>query len=131
MIVSNERELPYHRPPLSKAFLKQQAHGSDPQLDLPHLPIPLSKVLVPQLPARSDPLKGAAFYESRKIELELGVSVVSVSLAKTASLSNGMQISFDHLLLAVGAAARTLTCCGRSKMPATSRPQRRVRTMSS
>ena len=87
LIVSEELVPPYHRPPLSKAFMKSDS-------------------------SNVDPLKGAAFYSSRNIELELGVSVVKVTEDNTAELSNGKHIQFDSLMLAVGARTRKLTCPG-------------------
>jgi 3-phenylpropionate/trans-cinnamate dioxygenase ferredoxin reductase component len=88
IIVSEEGELPYHRPPLSKAFLKGDTDAALP-------------------------LKAAAFYASNKIETELGTRVVGIDIkAKSAALSNGADISFDKLALVVGASARELTVSG-------------------
>ncbi|WP_456675239.1 NAD(P)/FAD-dependent oxidoreductase [Bradyrhizobium sp. RDM12] len=88
VIVSEELELPYHRPPLSKAYLK------DPSQQVMRL-------------------KAEPFYSAHNIELELGTKVVSVkSGTNTALLSNGALIAFDTLALAVGARARRLSCSG-------------------
>ncbi|MET4359389.1 3-phenylpropionate/trans-cinnamate dioxygenase ferredoxin reductase subunit [Bradyrhizobium sp. RT9b] len=88
LLVSEEPELPYHRPPLSKGYLKSPS------------------VLV-------DPLRAAAFYSANSIDLELGLKVVSLdSGAQTALLSNGKHVSFDVLCLAVGARPRRLSCQG-------------------
>ncbi|MFE5700312.1 NAD(P)/FAD-dependent oxidoreductase [Rhodococcus koreensis] len=88
VIVSEESELPYHRPPLSKAYLK----GSSEE-DIP--------------------LKAASLYSANDIDLELGVKVVGLEPgANKAVLSNGTHIAFDVLALAVGARARRLTCAG-------------------
>ncbi|OKO78838.1 hypothetical protein AC628_12595 [Bradyrhizobium sp. NAS96.2] len=88
VIVSEESNLPYHRPPLSKTYLKNPAD-------------------------EGMPLKTAAFYSTHKIDLELGTKVVSLeSGTNNALLSNGTHIAFDSLALAVGARARTLTCPG-------------------
>ncbi|MCC8969161.1 FAD-dependent oxidoreductase [Bradyrhizobium sp. Cham227] len=88
IIVSEELELPYHRPPLSKTYLKS-----------PSEPVML--------------LKTAAFYSSNNIELELGTKVVSIDPgANKALLSSGVQIAFDTLALTVGARARRLSCAG-------------------
>lgn len=87
-LVSEESELPYHRPPLSKAFLKGDA-------------------------ASTLPLKAAAFYEANNIEIELGTRVVNLDLkTKSAALSNGANLSFDELALVVGARARELSISG-------------------
>jgi 3-phenylpropionate/trans-cinnamate dioxygenase ferredoxin reductase component len=88
VVASEECELPYHRPPLSKAFLKSDAEAALP-------------------------LKAAVFYEAHKIETELGTRVMTLDLrAKSASLSNGTTISFDKLALATGARARKLSVPG-------------------
>lgn len=88
VIVSEESELPYHRPPLSKAFLKGEAETTLP-------------------------LKAAAFYDSKRIERELGTKIANVDLAtKSAALANGTSITFDTLALAVGASARRLAIPG-------------------
>lgn len=88
VIVSEEPELPYHRPTLSKAFLKGPSDGAMP-------------------------LKAAAYYSANNIDLELRVKVASLeSRTNTAVLSNGNRIAFDTLALAVGASARRLHCSG-------------------
>ncbi|KWH40560.1 NAD(P)/FAD-dependent oxidoreductase [Burkholderia stagnalis] len=88
VIVSDESELPYHRPPLSKAFLKGEAEN------------PLA-------------IKADAFYTSNHIDVELGVRVVGIEReGKQAVLSNGARVPFDTLALAVGARARSLPLAG-------------------
>lgn len=87
-IVSEEGELPYHRPPLSKNFLKGQVEN------------PL-------------PLKADAFYESKRIDVELGVRVASIEPEnRLAVLSNGVRLPFDTLALTTGARARELRLPG-------------------
>ena len=53
VLLSDERELPYQRPPLSKAFLKgeMELHGL--------------------------PLRAEAFYRDRRIDLRLGVRAIA------------------------------------------------------
>ncbi|MFE3003353.1 NAD(P)/FAD-dependent oxidoreductase [Nocardia sp. NPDC059246] len=88
VIVSEEAELPYHRPPLSKSYLKEPAE-------------------------EGTPLRAAAFYSANNIELELGVRVLQLDPATNAAvLSNGARITFDVLALTVGARPRELTCAG-------------------
>ncbi|WP_342709878.1 FAD-dependent oxidoreductase [Bradyrhizobium sp. B124] len=88
LIVSEEADLPYHRPPLSKTYLKDQT-------------------------ARAEPLKAEAFYTSKKIDLKFGAKVVGFeSRANVAVLSGGNRIAFNALALAVGARARALSCQG-------------------
>lgn len=88
-----EREPPYQRPPLSKAYLQGD-------LDKDRLL-----------------LRPPAFYEQQKIDLRLGVDVTSVNpAAKTIATSAGETLSYDKLLLATGAPPRRLACQG-SELP--------------
>ncbi|MCW1750206.1 MULTISPECIES: NAD(P)/FAD-dependent oxidoreductase [Rhizobium] len=88
VIVSEETALPYHRPPLSKAYLK------DPSEE----------------PMR---LRAPNFYATHKIQVELGVKVIGFeSERNVALLSNNTRIPFDSLALTVGASPRRLSCLG-------------------
>lgn len=81
-LVSAETDIPYQRPPLSKAFLK------DPKHDLL-------------------PLRPASFYEKERIALRLGVEVTALDLRdRTVTLSDGAVLEFDRLVLATGARPR-------------------------
>lgn len=81
-LVSAEVDIPYQRPPLSKAFLK------DPKHDLL-------------------PLRPASFYEKGKIDLRLGTRVEAIDLrARRITLSDGGSLDFDALALAPGARPR-------------------------
>jgi 3-phenylpropionate/trans-cinnamate dioxygenase ferredoxin reductase subunit len=81
-LVSAETDIPYQRPPLSKAFLK------DPKHDLL-------------------PLRPASFYEKERIALRLGVEVTTLDLRdRTVTLSDGAVLEFDRLVLATGARPR-------------------------
>jgi 3-phenylpropionate/trans-cinnamate dioxygenase ferredoxin reductase subunit len=81
-LVTAETDIPYQRPPLSKAFLK------DPKHDLL-------------------PLRPASFYEKNRIALRLGKEVTAIDLrAATATLSDANLIAFDRLMLATGARPR-------------------------
>ncbi|WP_440906634.1 NAD(P)/FAD-dependent oxidoreductase (plasmid) [Catenovulum sp. SX2] len=72
--------LPYHRPPLSKAYLTS-ADAIDKNL-----------------------LKAAETYQKDDIELNLGVKVGSIELtAQVLQLENGEQVAFDKLVIATGA----------------------------
>jgi len=80
--VSAEADIPYQRPPLSKAFLK------DPKHDLL-------------------PLRPASFYEKARIDVRLGSRVDSIDLAsRRLTLAGGGHIEFDALALAPGARPR-------------------------
>lgn len=82
-LVGDEAELPYHKPPLSKTFIKD----------------PLAK---PQI------LRAEAFYSTNAIELLLGETVASLDPAGRLSLAGGTEISFDHAVLATGSRPRHL-----------------------
>ncbi|MDQ0078575.1 NAD(P)/FAD-dependent oxidoreductase [Arthrobacter oryzae] len=83
-IVGDEDEHPYHRPPISKAYL----HGD----------------------AEADLLRDPSYYIDQNIELKLGRRVESLDLTnRTATLDDSSEHGFDELVLATGARARTLT----------------------
>ena len=83
-LVCDEAELPYQRPPLSKAFLKDpqqavQAHRAEP------------------------------WYAEAGITLHRGDAVVAIDrAAHTVQLRSGAQLPYAQLVLATGAVARTL-----------------------
>jgi 3-phenylpropionate/trans-cinnamate dioxygenase ferredoxin reductase subunit len=88
-LVSAEAELPYQRPPLSKAFLKGQ-------MDLAGLP-----------------LKAQQFFDEKEIRLALGVEATRIDRAgRLVELSSGEALPYDHLILATGARARSLRAPG-------------------
>nr|WP_313777395.1 FAD/NAD(P)-binding oxidoreductase [Mycobacterium sp.] len=76
-IVSDERHLPYDRPPLSKDMLRNADHDV---------------VLKPQ-----------QFYDERNITLRLGAAAQSVdTAAKVLSLADGSTLEYDELVIATG-----------------------------
>jgi 3-phenylpropionate/trans-cinnamate dioxygenase ferredoxin reductase subunit len=80
---------PYQRPPLSKAWLKGEADGD------------------------SLALKPLEFYGEQNIDLRMGVIAGSISRGpKTVTLSGGETISYDVLVLAMGARPRRLDIPG-------------------
>ncbi|MCA3563841.1 MAG: FAD-dependent oxidoreductase [Methylocystis sp.] len=88
-LIDAGRELPYQRPPLSKAYLKGEAT------------------------AESLVLRGEAFYRDKAIDLALGESVIAIDRAeRRLSLSSGGDCPYDALILATGARARPLTVPG-------------------
>ena len=88
-LLSAEAELPYQRPPLSKAFLKGQ-------MDLAGLP-----------------LKAQQFFDEQEIGLALGLAATRIDRGgHVVELSNGEAIPYDHLILATGARARPLRAPG-------------------
>ncbi len=87
-LISAEPDLPYHRPPLSKAFLKE------PDGDL--------QVLRPR-----------QFYDDHDIALKLSVRATQIDRAAgRVHLEDGSALAYDRLCLATGARARTLAIAG-------------------
>lgn len=81
-LVTAEPDIPYQRPPLSKAFLKEPTH------DLL-------------------PLRPESFYEKNNVELMLSTEATAIDMqARSLSLANGRALPFDRLVLAPGARAR-------------------------
>jgi 3-phenylpropionate/trans-cinnamate dioxygenase ferredoxin reductase subunit len=88
-LLSEERALPYHRPPLSKTFLVEA--DKDDAL----------------------PLRAEAFYREQNIELELGLRVVTIDRAtRTVTSADGRRFTYSKLALAAGARPRTLEVPG-------------------
>ncbi|MCP8937589.1 FAD-dependent oxidoreductase [Alsobacter sp. SYSU M60028] len=88
-LLSAETELPYHRPPLSKASSLRD-------------------------PARLEiPIRPASFYEEQRIDLRLGQLVVAVDPSRhVVRTSDGGHIGYGKLLIATGAEPRTLAVPG-------------------
>lgn len=87
-LIGDENELPYHKPPLSKAFMKEA--DAKPQM-----------------------LRAEAFYANGHIDLMLGSSVEKIDLAgRRLDLSGGRHIAFDRVILATGSRPRTLALPG-------------------
>src|SRR5215831_2360586 len=88
VLVGDEAERPYERPPLSKDYLRGEADSK---------------------PYVHDPV----FYDERDIELRTSTSVEAIDpRGSTATLSGGEKIGFDRLLIATGAAPRRLDLPG-------------------
>ena len=89
VLLSAEKDPPYQRPPLSKAFLKGEMdiHG---------------------LPLRAD-----AHFREQRIDLRLGVGATRIDRAsQQVELSDGGAIAYGHLILATGARQRRLNAPG-------------------
>lgn len=72
--------LPYHRPPLSKAYLTSDN------------------------PIENNALKAEKAYEAANISLNLGITVLAVNNnTKTVSLDNNTTVTYDKLVIATGA----------------------------
>lgn len=88
-IVTSERELPYHRPPLSKTYLA----GKEP--------------------VESVRVHDAAWYRDQKARVRLGQTAKSIHLAKQSlTLENAERIPYDKLLIATGSSARKIAVPG-------------------
>ena len=88
-LIGDEPIPPYERPPLSKAWLKGEAS------------------------AESLALRPAEFYATANIDIRLSTSVTAIDrAAKTVSLGTGETVSYDYLILALGARARRLDIPG-------------------
>jgi 3-phenylpropionate/trans-cinnamate dioxygenase ferredoxin reductase component len=88
-LIGDEPLAPYHRPPLSKAWLKGEADGD------------------------SLALRPVEFYAEAGITLITGVTATAIDrAAKTVSLSDGRVLAYAYLIIATGARARTLPLPG-------------------
>lgn len=88
VLVSDETELPYHKPPLSKTFIKDAE--AKPQI-----------------------LRAEAFYTGNNIELMHAQWVDRLDpAAGRLELSSGTSLPFDHVVLATGSRPRTLSIEG-------------------
>jgi len=83
-IISDEGYLPYHRPPLSKDFLKQN--------------IAIEKL----------GFKSANFYEEQKILINLDTHIDSIDLESNLAVTKDTSFNFDYLVFATGASPRLL-----------------------
>ncbi|MFG2720961.1 NAD(P)/FAD-dependent oxidoreductase [Streptomyces sp. NPDC048416] len=89
ILIGDEREHPYERPPLSKGFLAGKEERDSVFVHEP------------------------AWYAQRDIELHLGQPVTAIDReAKTVRLGDGALIQYDRLLLATGAEPRRLDIPG-------------------
>lgn len=87
-LVTAETDVPYQRPPLSKAFLKDPKH----------------ELL---------PLRPQSFYEKNGIALRLGTEAAAIDVRNGAlSLADGSALPFDRLVLATGARPRVPPIAG-------------------
>ena len=83
-IISDESYLPYHRPPLSKDFLKQN--------------IAIEKLS----------FKSADFYKEQKININLNTRIDVIDLESNLVKTNDASFEFNYLVFATGASPRIL-----------------------
>jgi 3-phenylpropionate/trans-cinnamate dioxygenase ferredoxin reductase subunit len=89
VLVGDERELPYERPPLTKEYLRGEQ---------------------PREKAR---VHDAGFYEQHEIELLTGVTVTAIKPAERRILTDSSnEVRYDRLLIATGAEPRRLDIAG-------------------
>jgi 3-phenylpropionate/trans-cinnamate dioxygenase ferredoxin reductase subunit len=89
VLIGDEPELPYQRPPLSKKYLS-------------------GEMAVDRLPFRH-----RTFYDEHRVDLKLGQPAVRLdAAARVVELKDGETLTYDRLLLCLGAASRQLTCPG-------------------
>ncbi len=88
VLVGDEADLPYHKPPLSKTFIK------DPE-------------------AKPQPLRGEAFYTGNAIDFRPGTRIERIDAAsRSLDVAGGAPIAFDKLILATGSRPRLLPLQG-------------------
>ena len=88
VLLGEEAELPYHRPPLSKTFIKDAEAG-------------------PQ------PLRGEVFYAGNAIDFRPGTAVERIDVAgRRLELAGGGTLPFGRLVLATGSRPRVLPLPG-------------------
>src|SRR6478752_3703704 len=88
ILVGDENELPYHKPPLSKTFIKDAE-------------------------AKPQPLRGEAFYTGSVIDYRPGVRIERIDAGgHSLEISGGGVLAFDHLILATGSRPRLLPLPG-------------------
>lgn len=86
-LLSDEVDLPYQRPPLSKEYIKR--------------------------PGNPLVLKPAQFFADNAINLRLGARAAGIDrIAHTVRLENGEVLSYDHLVIATGARNRKVPVAG-------------------
>jgi len=89
VLIGDEPELPYQRPPLSKKYLSGEM-AADRLL-----------------------FRHRSFYDDHRIELKLGQRAVRLDAsAREVELADGETLTYDRLLLCLGAESRRLTCAG-------------------
>lgn len=89
VLVGKEDRLPYERPPLSKAVMLDKE---------------------PEESAYSHPQE---WYDERHVELRLGIAADKLdTAAKTVTLSDGSELTWDRVLLATGSGVRKLKVPG-------------------
>jgi 3-phenylpropionate/trans-cinnamate dioxygenase ferredoxin reductase component len=101
VLIGEEPELPYDRPPLSKSVL---VHDNLEQLVAAHLPSDIALRSPVGIALRPD-----HWYADHRIELMLGRRAVRIDpSAHALDLDDGRRVAYDRLLLALGSSPRRL-----------------------
>ena len=88
ILVGDESELPYHKPPLSKTFIKDAE-------------------------AKPQPLRGEAFYTGSAIDYRPGILIDRIDAGgRGLEIAGGGVLPFDRLILATGSRPRILSLPG-------------------
>lgn len=91
-LISDEADYPYHRPPLSKAFMGNKGQEGDD---------------------RKLYLQNECFWKDNRIDLRLNAQAQAIEAARNVLLlSSGERLEYGHLVLATGSRARTLQLPG-------------------
>ena len=110
LLIGDESELPYDRPPLSKSVL---VHDEFEALVAAHQPNDIA-LRAPEKIA----LRSAGWYDEQRIELLLGCRAERLDTgAHLVHLFDGRQIAYDRLILAPGARARRLPAVEAGPLP--------------
>ena len=110
VLIGDEPELPYDRPPLSKSVL---VHDEYESLVASHQPDDIA-LRAPENIA----LRPAAWYETQRIELLLGRCVAKLQpAAHSLVLNDGRELGYDRLILAPGARVRRLAAVDSGAVP--------------
>ena len=88
LLLSDESEYPYHRPPLSKSFLS----GETDEEKLSMRPV--------------------SFYESRNVDVALNSTVTKIDTKKKTVATGDTTHSYQSLVIATGASPRSLSVAG-------------------
>ncbi len=87
-LLSDDQQVPYHRPPLSKAFLK------DPDIEV-------------------QVLRAEDYYDENNIKLIKPVRVIKIDPENSViELNNGVKLPYSKLVIATGARPRLLDIAG-------------------
>ncbi len=90
LLIGSESHPPYHRPPLSKEYLRGEAKAED--------------VL---------PIQSPAWYDDNKVTLLSGTKATGADTqAKTVTLDNGDTVAYEKLLVATGSSPKVLDVPG-------------------